>query len=80
MTDNVNDVCGEDNSELDKLNNSPRVLCLEELNDRIVEALNDMFVSICPFDIAFLPSYCTNETCKSTIEDGSIQKGEYILL
>ncbi|XP_033221096.1 uncharacterized protein LOC117175498 [Belonocnema kinseyi] len=79
LNNNVDNVCEEENLEIDQLNKSPRVLCLEELNDRIVEALNEMFVSICPFDIACIPSYCTYETCKSTIVDDFIQKGDYIL-
>ena len=58
------DLCEEENVELDKVDNAPRVICLEELTFRVVEALNDMFAKICPVDVAFPDSYCTNKTCK----------------
>ncbi|XP_043477280.1 uncharacterized protein LOC122508185 isoform X1 [Leptopilina heterotoma] len=45
-------------SEVDnKLNNVRRVLCLDELNEHVTKALNEMFMKLCPVDIACFNSY-----------------------
>lgn len=51
------------------LNDVRRVLCLDELSDHVTKALNEMFMKLCPVDIACFNSYCSNETCKAAQND-----------
>ncbi|XP_051157126.1 uncharacterized protein LOC127279054 isoform X2 [Leptopilina boulardi] len=59
-------LCSEKNNtfEDNQLNNVRRVLCLDELSDHVTKALNEMFMKLCPVDIACFNSYCSNETCR----------------